>query len=397
MVRNRRSKPTVLSAFTGVGGLDLGLERAKFETIGAIEIDITARRSIAANRPKWNLLPGGDIVELSKTLRPRDLSLKRRELDLLVGGPPCQPFSKAAQWSSASRQGVSDPRNVALRAFLDLAAAYLPRVILIENVPGFVTGRVSAFHLLRRRIAAIDRRYGTAYTIHHRSLDAADFGVPQRRRRVILVISRDGVGFEWPEPTHAGAPIRAWDAIGELRASTAPAVAGKWVGLLPSIPEGQNYLWHTAAGGGLSLFGARTRYWSFLLKLAKNAPAWTIPAQPGPATGPFHWDNRPLTIVERLRLQSFPPDWYVEGCYRSQVRQVGNATPPLLAEILGRAIGKQFFGIAYNKSATLSLRRKQSVPPATRYQQVPSAFRELQRNHAPHPGTGKGPNPRLSL
>ena len=90
-----------------------------------------------------------------------------------------------------------------------------------------------------------------------------------------------------------------------------PKAAGKWAGLLPTIPEGENYLFHTRLGGGRPLFGYRTRYWSFLLKLAKDEPSWTLQAHPGPATGPFHWANRPLTVQEMLRLQSSqqPGEW----------------------------------------------------------------------------------------
>ena len=86
-------------------------------------------------------------------------------------------------------------------------------------------------------------------------------------------------------------------------------VGGKWADLLPTIPEGQNYLWHTNRGGGSQLFGWRTRYWSFLLKLAKNLPSWTIQAHPGSSIGPFHWRNRKLSVPEMCRLQTFPTAW----------------------------------------------------------------------------------------
>ena len=163
----------------------------------------------------------------------------------------------------------------------------------------------------------------------HRLLDAADYGIPQHRLRAVIVITRDGERFTWPRATNRYQPLCAWDAIGTLVSDEPlPEPVGSWADLLPSIPEGQNYLWHTSRGGGRPLFGYRTRFWSFLLKLAKDQPSWTLPVQPGPSTGPFHWDNRPLTITEMLRLQSFDADWLVDGLYRERVRQVGNATPP---------------------------------------------------------------------
>jgi DNA (cytosine-5)-methyltransferase 1 len=122
--------------------------------------------------------------------------------------------------------------------------------------------------------------------------------------RFFLVAHREGKIFNFPLPMHAPSnendslPIKgnntyvtAWDAIGEIEASTESEdlrMKGRWTDLLPSIPEGENYLWHTNRKGGLRLFGWRTRYWSFLLNLSKSRPSWTIQARPGPAIGPFH-------------------------------------------------------------------------------------------------------------
>jgi len=179
--------------------------------------------------------------------------------------------------------------NEITAAFMSLAEALLPRVILIENVPGFVQGPTSTVAWLKHRLAKINRTHKTKYTLQHRQLDAVEYGVPQRRERAILIACRDGRKFSWPEPTHTDHPIRAYDALRGLRGKNQRDASGKWAALLPSVPEGQNYLWHTAKGGGRQLFGYRTRYWSFLLKLSKREPSWTLSAFPGPATGPFHW------------------------------------------------------------------------------------------------------------
>lgn len=166
---------------------------------------------------------------------------------------------------------------------------------------------------------------------------------------------------------------------------------GKWAALLPTIPEGQNYLWHTERGGGDPLFGWRRRYWSFLLKLAKAQPAWTVQAQPGPATGPFHWDNRLLSIRELCRLQTFPDDVTIFGSRTSAVRQVGNAVPSLLAEVLARSLMEQAFGVqAKGEVPSLLPVRRGSPPPPRQPEAVPASFHDLRGDHAPHPGTGKG-------
>ena len=152
------------------------------------------------------------------------------------------------------------------------------------------------------------------------------------RERVFLIGSRDGTPFEFPATTLT-ASGRAADCFSRTRSSpigqhgmrsatclripNEPSLddGGLLGGTAASIPEGQNYLWHTNRGGGQPLFGWRTRYWSFLLKLAKNQPSWTIQAQPGSSIGPFHWRNRKLSAHEMCRLQTFP-DGLVFDCGR---------------------------------------------------------------------------------
>lgn len=387
--------PTVLSGFSGVGGLDLGLEAAGFRHVGCIEIDETARRSLKANRnDHWPLLGAGDICSVAKSLRPVNVGLRRRGLTLLAGAPPCQPYSKAAQWSPTSRIGLDDERSDSLDGFLDLAETFLPKAILLENVTGFAQGAIAALPKIELSLAQINGRWGTHYKAETRILDAAHYGVPQRRRRAIIIALRDGGKASWPTPTHDDVPLRAWDAIGHLQVRDPPVAVGKWADLLPSIPEGENYLWHTSRGGGRPLFGYRTRYWSFLLKLAKNMPSWTLPAQPGPSTGPFHWSNRPLAVEELLRLQSFPADWIVEGRYRDRVRQVGNATPALLAEVLGRTILSSLRLSTPTHALRLEIPRLTGMPNPTRYEEVSPVYCLLEGEHPDHPGAGLGPKSR---
>jgi DNA (cytosine-5)-methyltransferase 1 len=388
---------SVLSAFTGLGGLDLGLEHAGFTTIGCLEIDATALTALQRNRPDWPLLSPGDVAQAGQRLPPADLGLAQGDLAVLAGGPPCQPFSKAAQWHPSSRVGIGDPRAQSLQGLLDLVDRFLPQVLLLENVTGFLRGPNSAGPLLEQGLALVNVRHGTAYELQHKVLDAADFGVPQRRRRAIAVALRSGETFKWPEATHARTSVRCWDAIGELKQAEVPRPTGGWAGLLPSIPEGKNYQWHTDRGGGEPLFGYRTRYWSFLLKLARDQPSWTLPALPGPSTGPFHWDNRPLSTMELLRLQSFPADWLVPGNRQQQIRLVGNATPPLLAEVIGRTIAAQVYDAELPPCPALAIRRATVVPPAVPPKPIPVVYLNRRGHHPPHPGAGLGPAPRRTI
>src|SRR5262249_4236381 len=227
----------------------------------------------------------------------------------------------------------------------------------------------------------------------------------QHRERVFIVASRDGKHFRFPKATHgepddlllaAGLePFRtAWDALGDLpERLNDPALhmSGKWAALLPSIPEGENYLWHTARGGGMPLFGWRTRYWSFLLKLAKDRPSWTIQAQPGPATGPFHWTNRRLSSQELCRLQTFPEGLQFDCGLNNVRRMLGNAVPSIVTEVIAREIRGQFLGQPMKKKPLRLLpRRREPVPAPEFTANVPSAYHSLAGNHAEHPGEGLG-------
>ena len=294
------AKLTLISLYTGAGGLDLGFEAAGFSTKVAVELDANARATLQNNRPSWKQPEEGDALKLSAVDLLKLAGLERGQVDALIGGPPCQPFSKSAFWAAGSTRRLDYPRALTLGTMLDLTEAILPRVLVIENVRGIAYRKKDeAMKLVEERLTQINKLHGTSYTTTVSYLQATDFGVPQVRERAFLVSFRDGERFESPEPV-AGAgqsnPVStAWDAIGDLapdgELSAKLAARGKWAELLPSIPEGQNYLWHTDRGDGLPLFGWRTRFWSFLLKLAKDKPAWTIQADPGPATGPFHWDS----------------------------------------------------------------------------------------------------------
>jgi DNA (cytosine-5)-methyltransferase 1 len=389
---------SVLSLFTGAGGLDCGLEAAGLETIACIENDGACARTLEENRPSWKLLDCSDVVVAANTLTPEDVGLGRGELAVLAGGPPCQPFSMAGQWVHSGRRGMDDSRALTVFAMLDLVAAFLPRVVLIENVAGFLRGKVSALPFIQERLREINRRHHLRYELQAEVVDAAAYGVPQHRQRVIGVATRDGLPFRMPPATHAEHPTTAWDAIGDLREDDVPQPGGGWTDLLACIPEGGNYQYLTARGGGEELFGYRTRYWSFLLKLAKDRPSWTVPANPGPATGPFHWDNRPLSARERMRLQSFPDDWHVVGKLRERTRQIGNATPPLLAEVVGRALVEQILapGYGYQNPPALLRPRARKTPGPRRPMAVPDRFRHVVGPKDAHNGPGRGPSPRPS-
>lgn len=360
----------------------------------------------------WPVSSCGDILARPPAAFLDEFGLSPGDIDLLAGGPPCQPFSKSGQWVTGAPARMTDPRAQTLLAYLRMVEAALPSAMLLENVKGFAYGRgrtdgVHALDVLEHELRQINKRHGTRYVPHVFVVNAADYGVPQKRERVIVVAARDGAPFTKPPPTHGpdgtltNRFTNTWDAIGDLDASSWPpslAPTGSWADLLPTIPEGHNYLFHTSRGEGHPLFGWRRKYWSFMLKLAKNRPSWTIQASPGPATGPFHWRSRKLSIRELARLQSFPDNHEFVGSYQSCRRQIGNAVPVTLAEALGLSIRRQVFGDASaDRTAASIIRQRDDCPDPEPATELPLRYLPLVGEHGEHPGPGAGPRASLAV
>lgn len=344
------SQRSAISLFSGAGGLDLGVEQAGFDVRGAVEYDADACASLRANFPGMAVLEG-DIRRISTSEVLSAAGLKSGDVDLLVGGPPCTPFSKSGYWLEHKRRGL-DPEASLLEHYVRILDEARPQMFLLENVFALAYANHNR-HWLEFLLESFDR---LGYGVTQETVLAADHGVPQRRQRLILVGSLEGAPA-MPEPTHTGpherrvwqdgslaAHVTTGDAIGDLAnrhdlVEPEEIVAGKYGHLLADIPPGENYLFYTAKRGHPKpLFGWRKRYWSFLLKLDPGQPAPTIQAQPGPYVGPFHWENRRLRLLEIKRLQTFPDDFVIVGNRRSAQRQVGNAVPPLLARQIAEVL-----------------------------------------------------------
>lgn len=385
--------------------MDFGFEAAGFGTRVASEIDATCCETLRKNRD-WSVIER-DVFEVSTEELLSTAKLQRGEAALVCGGPPCQPFSKAGFWANGTTARLNDPRANTLGAFLRVVREALPAAFVLENVAGIAfVNKDEGLKFLLEQVSHINKTEGVRYKPFCSLLHGTQHGVPQQRDRLFVIALRDGADFNFPPSAFAengdGASLlplpalrNAWDALGDLpefpETGEGLAVTGKWAPLLPSIPEGQNYLWHTERGGGEPLFGWRRRFWNFLLKLAKNRPAWTIAAHPGPATGPFHWKNRRLSMRELCRLQTFPDDVVLVGDSRVVQRQAGNAVPSLLTEIIGRELAQILGGTSRDTAEpTLLPPKREPVPQPEKLQPVPSHFLRLRNIETAHPGTGKG-------
>ncbi|MEV8237190.1 MULTISPECIES: DNA cytosine methyltransferase [Nocardiaceae] len=310
-----RKSLRVVSLFTGAGGLDLGFERAGCETLVAVDNDYESCKTLRYNRPQWDVFEG-DI---------RDYKPKHSNVDIVIGGPPCQGFS------SAGKGDPTDPRNFLWREYFRVVAAVKPRAIVIENVSG-LQHRRNGDHLSGILSALEDHGYNFAMGV----LNAADYGVPQARRRLFVIGLKDG-DPSLPVPSTKDHRKTVRDAIADLEGledqefnhvppSHARHVAERWDNLAPGETD-PNYR------------RARLDY---------DKPSHTIRA--GGGYGPngnhlagFHPPIHPtlprqLTVREAARIQSFPDDWILQGSKTAQGRQIGNAVPVLLAEAVARHV-----------------------------------------------------------
>lgn len=355
-------KVPVIGLFSGVGGLEIGCMQAGADVRLAVDNDARCCETLRANPTFHNgLILQADVETLSGADLRKEAGVSRNDPLLIVGGPPCQAFSKNAYWTDpgadaafrrarargrkAERPGLPptrpDERRSLVEEFWRLVVEAAADAFLFENVPSIEHPRFRTYleQLLR---AAENAKYRTVLV----RANAVQYGVPQKRQR-IFVLGMRGETPTTPEPTHAES--RTSGDLFLLRPKTAgPALApfagpqffekeevvkGRWAEHLQEVPPGWNYKAHTAWGGHPDpSFETETRFWQFLLKLHPDLPSWTIAASPGPWTGPFHWESRRLRTPEMAALQAFPPGYRFVGSRRERVRQIGNAVPPLLAE-----------------------------------------------------------------
>lgn len=361
----------VVSLFSGAGGLDLAVERADAAPLvprdpgdGLLRVAVAtdhnapALATLKANFPGASTLTG-DIRETPTEQILATAGVRAEEPVLVVGGPPCTPFSKSGFWLEEKRES-RDPNASLLDEYVRVVRETRPQAFVLENVQGLTYRTHKAqFDRLLKGLGEL------GYNPQWKVLLAADYGVPQLRRRVFVVGRRDGEKFEFPEPTHSGwsehsrkidptklphvTASQAFEGLPPLlRIPEDEIVEGSYAELAAEIPPGQNYLWHTERYGGRNHFEWRSRYWTFLLRLDPDRPSTTLQAQPGPWVGPFHWENvrnaagaeraRRLRINEMLRLMSFPDEFRTVGNRSDVQRQLGNAVPLELGKAVVRAL-----------------------------------------------------------
>jgi DNA (cytosine-5)-methyltransferase 1 len=340
------SKIQTIGFFSGAGGLDIGSQLAGSKVISSLDFDRDSIATMKANKYFAHSKHfHKDIKEMFASDYSKIIKDNNPEKLILVGGPPCQPFSKAGYWvTHKNRLGSEDPRNM-IGQYLRIVEELKPDGFLLENVESLMHPKNA--NAVSDLTEAIDK-LGYNFIVYR--ANAQDFGVPQKRKRVFFIASRKEI-IGNPIKTHGNEIERIMnsnllpyenviDWIGKFDIDKyfepEELTTGKtYDEELKQIPPGQNYFALSERSGHPNpKFLANKRFWNFLLKLHPNKPSWTIAAQPGPWVGPFHWNNRRLRVPESAAIQTFPEDYHFVGNRRSIQKQIGNAVPALLGKAM---------------------------------------------------------------
>lgn len=350
----------VLSLFSGAGGLDIGFHKAGFKIVACIEIDKSCCDTLRLNTGRYLdencMIINGDITKIEPS------SLNLGKIDFIIGGPPCQSFSAAGR-RAGGVTGINDTRGSLFWYYCQFLEYFKPCGFLFENVRGILqANQAKAWDIIRESFAQ------KGYSLYYRVLDAADYGVPQHRERLIMVGSKN-VDFCFPRPTHGpdshdkkphmtvGQAFSDIDDPNEI----VPPYGGKYGDLINDIPPGMNYLFYTERMGHQKpKFAWRSKFSGFLYKLDPNALSKTVVAHQGRYDGPFHWKGRKLTLKELKRVQGFPDDYSFVNSKNESIKQVGNSVSPKFAFALAKAVMNQFFVERFPEVKLLSADEKLS-------------------------------------
>ena len=338
-----------ISFFAGAGGLDIGIHEAGFDVKLSVELEPKYCVTLKQNNPTFNVV-NGDIMEYSKEKIYHDANLKHdEEVDLIFGGSPCQSFSTAGK-----RKAFSDERGMAMLKFIELIEEVKPKAFLLENVKGLLSAPLKHRPLNERGkdFPPLEKEEQTGsaleyllnqvkdYDVKYKVVNSAEYGVPQKRERVIFVGIRKDLNkvYTFPEITHG--KDTAIKELGDIEHNYVkyseerlkymkliPLGGGNWRDLDESIVE-------KAMGGAYKSGGGKTGYFR---RIKANEPSPTLLTSPiQKSTNIGHpYEDRPLSIEEYIAIQGFPKGYKINGTINDQYTQIGNAVPVKVAKILG--------------------------------------------------------------
>lgn len=353
-VMKKNTRNPVISLFTGAGGMDLGLEEAGFNTVLSVEFNPVFRETIRLNRPDWNPVDdhNGDVTKISVDFILEKTGLKAGQAALVVGGAPCQPFSNLG-----SKKGTADSRGTLFQDFIRIVKGVRPKGFIFENVEGLTQDKHKGV------ISTLESAFADlGYRVSSKILLAADYGVPQKRKRLFVIGVKSGNAPSFPEPTHSKTHElgkKTWVTVrdafakipkGRLAQSDCRSMnhSPGMLKRLSLVPAGGNFkdlpkrllpdCWKSGKYQGQDTFG----------RVKWGEPSVTIrTCAYNPTKGRYIHpsENRGLNTVEMAVLQSFPIDYKYCGGLKAVGEQIGNAVPPGLAKAVGLSM-KEAIGLA---------------------------------------------------
>ena len=345
-------KPRVIDLFAGVGGLSLGFEKKGFDVVLANEYDASIATSYIANHKNTKMIVG-DITSLDLEDTFGKLA---GTIDVVIGGPPCQGFSQKGQ-----RKTIHDERNFLFKYYVSVVELVKPKYFVMENVPNLLTAEGGYF---RHEIEELFNKLG--YSLEYGVLNASDYGVPQNRRRAVIIGKLDGDAPKLPVPKRNNVTI--WDAISDLAYLESGEGSEEQEYKYPAESDYEKMLRkdssklfnHIATkhsplalerlalippNAGREVLPeehlTKSIYSGTWTRMKKDEISVTITTRfDTPSSGKFTHPflNRAITVREAARIQSFPDNFHFVGNKGSQMKQVGNAVPPLLAAAIAEVI-----------------------------------------------------------
>ena len=345
-------KPRVIDLFAGVGGLSLGFEKKGFEVVLANEYDASIAASYITNHKNTKMIVG-DITSLDLEDTFGKMAGK---VDVVIGGPPCQGFSQKGQ-----RKTIHDERNFLFKYYVSVVELVKPKYFVMENVPNLLTAEGGYF---RHEIEELFNKLG--YSLEYGVLNASDYGVPQNRRRAVIIGKLGGDAPKLPIPQ--GNKVTIWDAISDLAYLESGEGSEEQEYKFPAESDYEKML---RADSSILFNHIATKHSPLALErlalIPPNAGREVLPEEhltksiysgtwtrmkkdeisvtittrfDTPSSGKFTHPflNRAITVREAARIQSFPDDFHFVGNKGSQMKQVGNAVPPLLAAAIAEVI-----------------------------------------------------------
>lgn len=343
-----------IDLFSGAGGIGIGLEQAGFNHIFSADFDSSVAKTFRYNNPNTPFIEGDlSNKEVFKSIAER---FKDTTIDLIVGGPPCQGFSMFGKRRFVNTQDYdphSDERNRLIFTYLDYVKLFNPKWFMIENVPGIVS--LDEGYFIQALLKEIDDL--GYHNCEYKIINTADYGVPQKRKRFILIANRTGNIIPWPKPKYFENPedwekpfrsvnevllgLEKEDSYEKFHNHKPMNHSEEVIERFSYIEEGckidpeklPEHLKYSRTGKKIKSFS------KVFFRLDRNKPSHTL--VPGHSAFPIHpWLNRQLTVREAARIQTFPDEIVFLGNYGEQCKQVGNAFPPLAAEVIANAIWK---------------------------------------------------------